>query len=441
MKLRRTKNESGSMALRIFLSLALLMTFRTFQFFPGMQYLQEAWFALCLLATVTIYPIWKIRRGLRLSYFELYLLIVIPVAVVLPAWEAQREFGQPLLYGLLSQRFLALVASLLLLLNGLHYRLVRIADLEAALLIAAWGTSVLYLAMQIFLNPANFVGAGTSFVLVVNGQAAFKLPTEFIVYGVLYYVLRGVRTKTAKYYLAAALLFAGTMGGAGNGRMAMISLVLSLGFFVYRWLPMRQFLVITVKFCFIAIVVIGIAYVTSPTFLTQRTAAFSDAFRVTVSASEVDNPSANVRLLEVLTAIPYIEKNPLLGNGSLSAQWQGGVQGALGAFFFPADIGLVGGVFVFGVFGTILMGCQYWFALLAAQRVPSSLMSPLADAAKAFLLYSAISSFSVCYFVFFPERTLFFVTLLFGIAFQMPDLLGTSKEMALCGPQEPVLSA
>jgi len=124
-----------------------------------------------------------------------------------------------------------------------------------------------------------------------------------------------VRTKTAKYYLAAALLslalWVARKRAYGYDQPGAIAGF----FFVYRWLPMRQFLVITVKFCFIAIVVIGIAYVTSPTFLTQRTAAFSDAFRVTVSASEVDNPSANVRLLEVLTAIPYIEKNPLLGNG------------------------------------------------------------------------------------------------------------------------------
>jgi hypothetical protein len=54
MKLRSTSSKLGSTALRISLALTLLMTFRTFQFFPGMQYVQELWFVLCFLVVLFV---------------------------------------------------------------------------------------------------------------------------------------------------------------------------------------------------------------------------------------------------------------------------------------------------------------------------------------------------------------------------------------------------
>ena len=49
--------------LRGLIALALLMTFRTFPFFPGMQHVQEAWFLLCFLIVLFVNRLWKTQVG------------------------------------------------------------------------------------------------------------------------------------------------------------------------------------------------------------------------------------------------------------------------------------------------------------------------------------------------------------------------------------------
>ena len=57
-------------------------------------------------------------------------------------------------------------------------------------------------------------------------------------------------------------------------------------------------------------------------------------------------PSAAVRFVEYNTAIEYILKNPVFGNGFISNQWKGGYQNIFG-YFYPSDIGILGNIFVY----------------------------------------------------------------------------------------------
>jgi hypothetical protein len=54
MKEKSMMLRSESTTQRILLAFALVMTFRTFQFIPGMQYVQESWFVLCFLAVLVV---------------------------------------------------------------------------------------------------------------------------------------------------------------------------------------------------------------------------------------------------------------------------------------------------------------------------------------------------------------------------------------------------
>jgi len=307
------------------IALALLMTFKTFQFFPGMLYVQEMWFVLCFLALVVVYPVWKISKGLRFSSLEVYILTLIVVDVLLPAWGARREFGQPMAFGVLASRGATLMVSSLLLVNALRYRLVRLADIQGALLLCAWGTSVLYATMKLTLHPANFSSYGVGFVVGEGAEDSFNLNPLFILYATIYYVLLGLRTRSRKYYVLAAILFAGTVVPVVE-RSATISIAATLLFFLYRWRPFGQFLLTLGKVCCAAAIVLGLAYAANPAYLSIQSARFSDAFTVAFTGSEVDDPSAGARLFEIVTAMPYIQKHPLLGNGNISHQWGGGLR-------------------------------------------------------------------------------------------------------------------
>jgi hypothetical protein len=422
-----TPIEITGLLRRTFLALVLLMTFRTFQYFPGMLMVQEAWFMLCFLMAVTIYPFWKLARGLKFCSFELYVLMIMMVALLLPAWGAKREFGQPLLYGVLAQRGIVLVVIPLMLVHALRHRFLRPADLEKALLIAAWGTFFLYTAMRLALNPDSFVSNQRGFIVGVDGKHVFNLPGWFIVFGIFYYALLGLRTRRGKYYAAAAILFTAAFSDI-SGRALMVSIVLTLLFFLYRWRPHLQFISTLAKASCLTGVVLGVIYLINPAVLSSRFSRFGDAFSVAFTGTPGEDPSATERAIETVVAFPFILDHPLLGNGAVSNQWEGGNEGALGTYFYPGDIGIIGILFAVGAVGFFVFAYQFRFAVRAVHLLPEQVRGPLSDAAAAVVLCNAVNSVSNGVFFFDPQITLLYIAILVGLSTQ--DNRASSDAMA-----------
>jgi hypothetical protein len=404
---------------RTVIALMFVMGFCTFQFFPGMSNLQEVWFGFCFLTALLLYPFLKMRMGLWFSRFEFYLILLMGADVLIAGWRAHVVFGQPIIYGILTQRNMALVAMLLLLLDLLGSRMAELVDIEAALLFLAWGTAALFSAMRLFLNPSNFIAYGDGFVTrpMPGEQPSFKFSEVFVLFGVFYYAMLGLRTGKTRYYLAALVLFLTTLGPSGRGLSVCVAA--TLFFFLYRLRGLRKALVASVKFSCAAVVLTVATYVIFPALVSTRLTGFADAFTVVLTGSATTtDASANARVFETLAALPFIQEHPFLGNGVVSHQWQGGYGTLLGENFFPADIGVVGIVFSYGILGLILFLFQYRFAWRAARVLPDSLHSPLLDATKAFLLFSALYTVETGTCVWTAEVTLFFVVLMVGVSQQ-----------------------
>lgn len=435
------KFEAGSLVRRGLLAITLLMTFRVFQLFPHMEYVQEFWYGLCFLALAILYPVWKTATGLRFSTFELYALALILIDLLLPAWSARREFGQPLVYGMLTQRAAGMFVVPLLLLNAMRSHRVSARDVEAALVACVWGTFSIFLSMRLFLNPANFTSYGVGFAQYINGKAVFSLSLlngSFLLFGIIYYTLKGLRRRQAKYYIAAAILFTSVFSET-TGRGAIVSLTVTLLYFLYRWRPLKQFLATGVKFAAVATIFLGLFYAASPAAFSTRLAGFGDAFMVTFTGTQVEDPSANGRLLETLAVLPLIQEHPLLGNGAISAQWEGGAKNALDVDFFGGDIGIIGVVFTVGVLGLLVFAYQFRFALRANRRLPASAHSSLSDAAAGFVLFVALDSLMTGLCMSDAEITLFFIALLMGLAYEETDKYHGSTQPASMNP--PLISA
>ena len=400
---------------QLFLITLLVMTFRNFQFFPGMAPVQELWFVLCFIFLLTVYPFWKWRTQWRFSSFELYLLAMMLLIPFLSGLFAWREFGQPIIYGFLSQRGVTLFAGALLLIHGLRYRIFTLRDVEKSLLFLAWGTLILYLIMKTLLDPAMFSSYGKGFVEGGDGDhPSFKLPGIFIIFGIYYYLFLGFRKKQGKYYLIAGLFFIFLLGDAG-GRSMTVAMLATFVFFVYRWGGVSRLIALLPKMLVVITLFLGIAYVANPESVSSRVEKFSDAFTVAFTGNEVEDVSANARILETLIAMPYVQKNPLLGNGNISNQWQDGYEGVLGGYFYPSDIGIIGVLYMYGVVGFILFAWQYWFAIREANRLPIQIHNPMLDATKGCLLYLAIHSLVTGFFVHNAEISFLFIALLGSI--------------------------
>jgi hypothetical protein len=406
-----------------------------------MSYVQEPWFVFCFLIVLFVYPFWKMTSGLRFSWFEIYLLVLMIVGVLLAAWRAQEVFGQPLMYGILGQRKMALIAVFLVLVNALNCGMVQLEDIRKALLSLAWGTFILYSAMQMFLTPSRFASYGVAFVTepMPGEDASFKLQIYFILFGAFYYALVGMRTARKKYYLAAAILF--FAAGLGTSRGFTISVVATLLFCLYRVRGLRKTAVAAAKFGCLAAIMVGVFYAIFPSAFSARVGHFSDAFTVVFTGSTTEDASANARIFETLTALPYIQEHPFLGNGVLSAQWQGGTQKVLGNYFYSDDIGIIGVVFSYGIVGLLLYAVQYWFAWKAAKALPDSFHTPLLDATKGIVLFSALYTLETGMCVWTAEVTFFFIALLGAFAAQTSSLrVYDAWNGEGCSLQKPALS-
>ncbi|MDR3410854.1 MAG: hypothetical protein P4L87_07930 [Formivibrio sp.] len=387
------------------LLLVLPMTFRTFTFFPVLSQLQEVWNALSFLYFLLIYPGWFSRNFKITSAFEWYIVGLIILAPFLTALAAWREFSQPFLYGLLAQRSVAVIASVLFLLRGMREKWITLRELERAMLVLAWGTAVLYVATKVTLNPANF----SSYPGFTLGAEEFAFQGYFIFFGMIYYAFIALRRQQPKYYALALLLLVCGVQKKGM-RQGLLFLFLTFFFFAYRWLDGGRLLRLLPKALLIFTVMIGALFVLSPDSTTEMAGKFNDLFTVILAGNNVEDPSANARIGESAIALTGFVKHPLLGNGKISVQWQGGTSSVLGDYFDANDVGLLGMFFSLGIVGVVLYSGQFFFAYFALRRIPGDYYSPMLDAVKGVLFNFGLSSISNGAFV--PDVTILLIFVL-----------------------------
>lgn len=401
----------------LFLIAFLAMTVRDFRYFPGISALQEAFHVLCLIYLVLVYPLQKIEERRGLSAFEWYLIGLMAVVPFAQATAAWKEFAQPILYGALHERAIITLAGVLFCLLALRNRLFTLREVESALLILAWGSAIVYIVMNTAVDANRYIDR-VAFTALYDGEAIFTPQVHFVIFGVLYYAFRGLRTGRIRNYLFALLLFAGAWGKRGGREMTVV-LLLTFFIFAWRWTSGKRRLALIPKLIFGFAAVLSVYSALAPQQAAMRLSSFSDAFIVAFTGQEVGEVSADARIEETLFALPGIAKHPIFGNGALSVQWQGGPEVVQGAYFFAGDIGLLGALWQYGLIGLIYFSCQYWFAIRIVKGLPPGLHTPFIDAAKGYLLYFAIVSLTQGEFVYDAQASLLFIALLQP---KMPDL-------------------
>lgn len=404
------------------LCVSLLMCFRIIQFFPGMIIIQEGWFLAVGLAMIGIYLPWRIRQAAWPIGFELYLIILM---LAVPWWGAimaKLVFGQPLIYGLLAQRGFILVGGApLLLILFLRRGTISSEDVGRALLLLAWMTMTLYTLMASLFDPGSFfLRYGNTFVTSDGPDAKFKFDLTFILFGYFYYLFRGYQQRSFRKFMKAIpfLLFILVQN---QGRSGLLSLAGASIFLLYLRKPKR--VKITPYLLKIGVtigVVFIVTYFLNPNFMKALGSKFSDAFAVVFKWQMTDDPSANARIQETIIAMPYIFKSAVFGNGVISHQWMGGPESILNAYFYADDIGIIGVIFTYGLFGLIAFGFMFRFAVLYYRRIKGKLNfgNEYLNPVIGLIIFLAINSLTTAGFVFHPEIILTFIALLRFEVFQ-----------------------
>lgn len=293
------------------------------------------------------------------SLLELYIL-AIQFVPLYSAWRAYIVFGQPLLYGTLTQRYIWVSCVALIVLSLLRRGVITLLHLQQALVILAWLSLVMYALLRFMGDPAKYVDEYPAFATYAGGgEYLFKFETVMLAFGLMYHMLNGVMSRSSKHLLLALpfLLFLVVFV---DKRSLDLAIVVALFWAIWRYSPPARFLIIALyamASLAVALVMVNVIY---PEFLSALTGRFSDALQVVIKGEEGNDVSSNARIKEFVAALPYLQSQWLLGNGDLSDQWAGGYGGTIG-YFFPSDIGLLGGVFVYGVAGVLFLYLQIAF--------------------------------------------------------------------------------
>lgn len=396
------------------LAVFFLLSFSILKYVPGLAMTKEVWIVAIFIFLFTFYVADRLVKGLQITQLEGYILLMLVWVPISSSVQSHREFGQPMLYGLLAQRNIVLAASAIILLYLLRHNRITLPDVEQALVKLAWACLAVFTLLTLVVDPSQFADSGVGFVGGVNTEKAiFKFNDTCIVFGLFYYIFKGFWGRNTKQILLATpfLLYLILVAG---GRSLLLSVFAASIFFLYRWSAFNRLLMIVPKLLLFTTVLFAVIWGAKQDYLIDLTSRFGDAFTVALTFKETSDASANARINETANAIPYIEKHWAFGNGDLSHQWQDGFESWFG-YFYPSDIGVIGAVFLFGIIGVLLFCCQFLFAVRYANRLPKNggKHGALVSAIKGFLLYYAIHSLVTGLFVHSMEIGLLFIAILY----------------------------
>jgi len=350
--------KRGTLSFRRILQMYLLVFILIFttKFFQSTPFetlffqLQGGFFAVVLLFLLFyIFDILVKKKPIKktISYFIL-LILIIPIY---SAYRAHIEFEQPYLYGILSERGWLFIAIGVWFYYVLSNKKITFSTLEASFLFMAWGSLIIYSLIVITYDPSQFSGE-TKFVIMTKYRGLrFSFQNFFITFGTIYFFIKYSLQKKI-LDLLVLLMFLAFIIFVIQGRTYIIYLVSIFLLYYYNNYTLSRFVLNIVKIFLFLIGVFVILQIFMPDYIQQMSELFMQMFIVLEGAESID-PSSNARIFESAIVLHYFEVHPLsilLGTGRISHQWNEGYSTLFG-YFYPLDIGLLGGTFLYGIVG------------------------------------------------------------------------------------------
>jgi hypothetical protein len=353
----------------LLLSLVFISTFRIFATLP-LEYLHQAVSTFAIVA-LTVYYVFSVGLSLtknRITRIDILMCIFILVNFF-TAYQGKAVFGQPYYYGIMAQRSVLLSLSGILVISLMNRGMITIAQLERTFLVLSFIFLLTCYFFSLFVNPARFESDEfVAFSPIRGHRYRFQFA---IVIMLLFYSLFKISHERKNRYLLIVLLILFYLVYFLQSRTTLVVLGITLLIYFYRNFTLRQRVRNTIFYGGIVLVGISVFIMLGYTSLFEKYRMLYHNVLDAFVSGNPDEASSAVRYMEFNTALSYIDKNPVLGNGFISNQWNGGWHDLLG-YFYPVDIGILGNIFVFGIAGTLLIYLPYAFSLSMARKIRST---------------------------------------------------------------------
>lgn len=351
------------------LFLIFISTFRIFATLP-LESLHQSLssFAIILLSVYYVFSLLLTVRDKKITRLDVLMWVFILVNFF-AAYQGHAIFKQPYYYGIMAQRSVLLSLSGILLISLLRKGWITIQQVERSFVIISLSLLIIFYFFFLFVNPVKFTDMEFVAYSPIRG---YRYRFQFaLVIMLLFYSLFKVSHERKNGYIAIVLLIIFYLVYFLQSRTTLVVLAFTLLIYFFRNFTLREKIRNTIIYGSVIIVAGALLFSLGYTSLYDKYhVLYSNVYNIFFGETS-DEASSAVRFMEFNIALDYIEKNPILGNGFISNQWNGGWRDILG-YFYPVDIGLLGNIFVFGLLGTCLIYLPYYFSLSMSRQVHSN---------------------------------------------------------------------
>lgn len=394
----------------------LLLTFEVFTKLP-IPFLYEGLYYLFKFIEIFFF-LYLLLHAVKYNQLNRLFFLVIPIMLIpfIGALKSQQIYEQPFWIGLIVERSKLDFIIPLMLLYLLERNLVSLKQIESILKNVSFLYLMFVLFIHLVINPEWL--KNTSLVLVSNDKGLIvKLSNILIVFAFLYAYCKLVYERRLAYLIIVFLsLF--TFVILSKARFLSISVVLCILIHLLFFTSFRKKLNILFLGTFFLIFAFLIVTFVLPEQSNKIANLFISAFNVFLGGEVIDNSSAS-RIMQSKIAYESIVSHPLFGTGLLSHTFNDGYLG-LYRYFYPSDIGWLGVIYLYGLFGFIIfklplfIGLSYRFKGIYSRDVFLMTM-------RLFLLFFGIHGIVAAYEVNKIGMYLFVFAILYYYKYSIPS--------------------
>ncbi|MFI5218017.1 MAG: O-antigen ligase family protein [Bacteroidia bacterium] len=341
-------------------------------------------------------------------------LIIFPILLlpVINCIQSNLVFGQPWYYGFLAQRtnfFILLVSfNVMIIKRGW----LTINSLENHFFLAANLCLVIFFYHNLFVDPLKYIDTDLVSYNSVRGYR-FKFPNVIINSLLLYCIFKIWISKDRKYYLVLLPVIIYIFAFVKD-RSQIVAILLTLLFYYLKNFTIKQRVLYAFSALLTVLVVSVFLYSFFPGIIDTYIELYGNVIKL-FAGEQTEEYSTSLRVVESNIAIEGWLQHPWLGTGFLSQQWQNGYFGIY-KYFYPADVGILGNLYVYGIIGTLFYYLLFVFAALYSVNLKSNFNVFLVTSQYT-MIYIFLDMFTTAINIKFISIIVFFMSIIYYFRF------------------------
>ncbi len=341
----------------LLIATVLIFTLEFFQSTPFERifFQFQAVFLVVIAIFLVSYVVLTVRRGDSINEIVLYFLILISIIPLYSMFRGSTEFGQPFIYGFLSERSWLLIGVGVWFYYVVVTRKIHLDTVESTFVFMAWASLVIFSLLVLFYNPGQLDFQSKFVYMDANRGLRFRFQMYFIIFGALYYFVKYTLYINHKY-IVIFLFFLSYVLFVHQSRTCTIALAFTFLLYIFFNYSLSRIPIILIKFSLFLLIALIVIHALKPGYLDRTSHLFLQSFKV-LSGELSEDPSANSRIFQSKKVLSYFDTHPLsawLGVGRISNRWNDGYRSLFG-HFYPCDIGVLGGLFLYGIPGLVFV--------------------------------------------------------------------------------------